>query len=1101
MQTEKALKGYRRTKDVEGLALLKNKTGDYNGVIRLLLKHNRVSLALKYALKYEAEKIPIDECFRVSIIASEFFSEKLANPNKLSSSESVAEFERVIEYVSPSEKVNYYKDAGMYEQACEVLSQEGKYTEVYRIYKAQAWHQEGVQLARSNRHREEEETFMLLKASMELSTESAELSDTTITMLSKKWGQNTEREIRVGLVYGMGIQNYRMIMTACKFFKAHHNPIAFIAAFNAALELARYNQQEEKWESIHLERNESLLDLTLAACKEISNIVNTLKNPDESSSNLSRLIGQIENFYGLEKKQRVINENLCEFYYIPSSSFPWTDSLLSERLREKANRDADGMLEVEVKDVHRGVRKQLEHFLKKMIVSDKLDLVRHFNEAFRSHRMYQMISESKGYLSESETRFTKVLNFPQFWKMLNMAFDITCYGYSDISVHTCVQLVLNTMSPQATCYLPLFMFQIQSDQLAKTLHEMVADVLGRDDSNFNFNEWLKAWRSNCINTKEPARMGDILKRKSSIENQKPQHNIQPVYVRTRDRNSQYQHVILEWIKSCEAFNIEDRVFASCTIAVYNVISHIAMEKSMWTTLSISNLLNIVTIHSTAILVMYATSLARMTNMPIVTSILPVSYSTVVDHFHNIISLGSPKLNFFHKCYTEMVRRRDDILNKLLKMLHVILKVMLGMHNQACNPLKHALSSERCLKNHEAQHCLVFVMTLFSNIALLSNLPDGELYAYRLRIFESVKFCTEPKLIKAYERFITSRTLIGCFGVIRDLLEDSKDTLHALNVQLHGGVSFSPALLKNIFPRQLIPIPPQLLSHVQRPAGTGVVIRAPQPEPDGTNVEAAEEFANIVSSTPVLAVPELKTLESVEADDKDFEIPEDQTASKSVQLQTKDPMVDEETLFCRVCVCQLRIDSQKTDEATTIPDSSDTETYSQHCRSESHLKNTEIYKLFQEEVEDFYGPRKRALLELEPKCAELNSVLRKPDLTSWINTLQHEIKGSDSTIKQVHDSAQWREGKTLLRDILDKLQSLEMKTKQVIEKAEEEKVKLKKAKEEQRKKAKEEEEEEEREDAYLEDDDEVILNAPGKSGLKSKERKRKVKQQRKCSKLK
>ena len=1080
---------------MEGLALLKNKTGDYNGVIRLLLKHNRVSLALKYASKYEAEKIPIDECFRVSIIASEFFSEKLANPNKLSSSESVAEFERVMEYVSPSEKVSYYKDAGMYEQACEVLSQEGKYTEVYRIYKAQAWHQEGVQLARSNRHREEEETFMLLKASMELSSESGELSDTTITMLSKKWGSKTEREVRVGLVYGMGIQNYRMIMTACKFFKTRHNPIAFIAAFNAALAPAKYNQQEEKWENIHLERNESLLDLTLAACKEISNIINTLKNPDESSSNLSRLIGQIENFYGLEKKHRVVNESLCEFYCIPSSSFPWTDSLLSERLREKANRDADGMLEVEAKEVHRGVRKQLEHFLKKMIVSDKLDMVRRFKEAFRSHRMYQLIVESKGYLPESETRFTKVLNFPQFWKMLNMAFDITRYGDPEISVHTCVQLVLNTMSPQAICYLPPSTVTIQSDQLAKTLHEMVADVLRKDDSVFNFDEWLYAWRINCINTKEPSRMEDILKRKSYIENQKPQHHIQPVYVRTRDRNSQYQHVILEWLKSCGAFKAS-RIFKSCTITVCNVLSHIAAERSMWTTLSISNLLNITTIHGTAILIMYATCLAHMSNVPVTMSVyMPLSYKTVVDHFHNINSLGRSDFDFSLTCYREIItRRRDDIFNKLLAMLQVILKVMLGMHNQACNPLRYALSSERCLKNHEAQHCLVFVMTLFSNLALLSNLPDGELYAYRLRIFESLKFCTEPKLKEACERFVTSRTLIGCFGVIRDLLDASKDSLLALNVQLHvhGGVSFSPASLNSIYPRQLFPIPVHLLSH--RPAP--VSMRAPEPEPQAIppSIEVPKELATHPSA-PVLdspTVPELKTLVSVEADDDD-----DEDQSGSQMPIERDPMVDE-TLLCRVCVRQLRMDSQDAEETSK---DGDTEPYSQHCRSESHLKNIEIYRLFQEEVEDFYEPRKRALLELEPKCVELNSVLHKSYIGSCISTLQREIKEGDSTIKRVRGSAQWREGKTLLRDILDKLQSLEMKTKQVIEKAEEEEVKLKKTKEKQRKKAEEEEEEEEREDAYLEDDDEVILNAPAKSGHKSKQHKRKVKQQKKRAKLK
>ena len=1100
-QNEKALRGYKRTKDPEGLAKLKNKMGDYNGAIRLLLKYNRIAVALRYAETYESANICTDECYRVKIIASEYLTEKLSNPGKLKNTASIHEFETVLKYVSPSDQVSYFKAAEMHDRACEVLLAESKYEEVSRIYKAQGWHDEGIQLARTWKQREDEEVFMLYKATVELESEDEQLSDSTIAILKKKWGVRTEREIRTSLVYGMGVKDYLKVWPACTYYKQKHNPVALAEAFNIALALAEYDEVNQKWKNIKLEGNDNLLDFSLFVCMEIRSIIDAFKSSNKSSLFLNKVMDQIESFYGFEKREQVIDGKLCEVYYIPSSSFPWTNRLLSRSLEKTETADADGMLQFKVGVVHKRICKHLEHFIKALIVTDKLGLVKHFIQAFRKHPLYERITNSDGYLTESLTKFSKTLNFTQFWKMLCTAFDIAHYGNTQVDSEAILKRILAVISPQATCYLPTSTLAIQSDHLAHRLQEMVSDVLAKGDQEFNFNEWYEAWRISCVIRKTSLqKMQEILTRRSEGKNcktsshtdsqgytrvskhqqfpHKSEQLVLPVYV--RDRNNQFQHLMLQWIISCNSVR-QRHTFPASTIAVYNIICHIAQERAIWNTVSVSNLLNITTIHSTAILIMLATcSLVHATTCSVY---LPLSYKTITDSFHNMNAQHHVP-DFYSMCMQSVWLRRDKVTlkDKLQRMLQLVLKVMIGLLNEPFNPLKYALSNPDSLQNHEAHHCLIFVFTLFCNIALISSCPKTELLHYRVKIYESVKHCQEPSLLAAYNRFAASRTLIGCIGVVRELLDASADSLfdHKL---LYDPMSRGINIISNIadtrsvFQKELLPIPENFIFSRR----TQVTIQAPASEQP-----SAQEPASATSSdsTPV---PELQTLESVEADDDDFQVPQLQT-DRSYLLVEKDPMVDDDTLFCLVCVSQLKPDSAP----TTKDSESSTESYSNHCRSETHLTNSKLYKYFDDEEKDYYQPKKKTLLELKPRCESLYNVLRNDKLKTIIETIARELNESDRAIQEIRNSAEWRQGVTHLQtDLSGKLDSLEMKTKRVIEESELKKREVDRAKEEQKRKAEEEEEAEEE----LDMEEEEIAEAPAKSGQIGKKRSRNKKRSR------
>ena len=62
LQYEQALKGFIRSRDVEGCAMMKEKSGDYTGAIKLFITFNRRIDALARAAEYERKGILLEQC-------------------------------------------------------------------------------------------------------------------------------------------------------------------------------------------------------------------------------------------------------------------------------------------------------------------------------------------------------------------------------------------------------------------------------------------------------------------------------------------------------------------------------------------------------------------------------------------------------------------------------------------------------------------------------------------------------------------------------------------------------------------------------------------------------------------------------------------------------------------------------------------------------------------------------------------------------------------------------------------------------------------------------------------------------------------------------
>lgn len=606
----KAIKGLRRINKPQTLAMVKDKLGDYDGVIRLLIKHKCITEALKYAAKYEAEKHPISKVHQVHYLAShqaEKLANRLQNETTFTDFESfppademlLQQFETVLKYLPRADQVDHFKSAGMHDKACEVLTQEEKYDELYRIYTAQGWHEEGVQLAKQQKNRKREADFILFKASAELE-ENKELTPATLEMLKKKRGTGSESEVKASLLYGMGMQNPTMLWSAYQYYKRNNISIGQVEALSATIGGAKYDEQSQKWKNIHLERNEDIIDQVISACREIRIITDAL-TAKEPNTVQNQMLLEIESFYGLH--MRVFDTMK---YSIPPSSYCWTNELLKEADLQDMVKDSDGMLQLKLEPLRKAICNRLQMFVKKWIIDDELNLVQNFNKALVQHPLHKQML-SGGYLTSYSG---KSLNFQQYFDMLSQAYNITHYGNIKlVNEAETLTAVLSTVSPQATCYLPVSSLKVKSDPLIQRLHEQGSHVLAENDGHFVFDQWYEAWRINCVTKKgENFKMKDVLSTRSAHHNsqtnkavdsggfqrQRSQDIIPPVYV--LDGSCEYKHLILLWITTCELVR-KKRMLPACTITVRNVIRHIALTKSIWTTVSVTNLLHIHNSHN------------------------------------------------------------------------------------------------------------------------------------------------------------------------------------------------------------------------------------------------------------------------------------------------------------------------------------------------------------------------------------------------------------------------------------------------------------------------------------------------------------------------
>ena len=1063
------------------LAEIKEQMGNYNAAIRILLKHgDRVNIikALDCASKHENEILP---CYKKERLAHKY-AQSLSETINLSDTTSVDHFQSILKYLPASEQVDYLKAVKLYNKACEILQHDQKLVDAYQLCKAQGWFDKGLELAEQGKNADVKMMFLLYKATWEFENHS--LAESTTAMLKKNYGMITEKENCCMLVYGMAIHNHTMLCRA-RLYYIRKNPIAYLEALHIATAAVEYDADKHKWKNIHLDEHEDLVKIILNACTSIYIIKDDIEHAQEMNS---PYINYMETFFGIEKDH-------SGMYLVPESSYPWTNQLLKNNIvMHDLERNKEGLIMVEVDVVLKAVCSRFEEFCKHWIAEDNLKVVQVLCKRLTRFSYHLQVMNCGGHLKEScLLKLDKSMHLQAYLNILSSLFEMQQFG-PNINFDI-VQTVMNALSPQATCYLQIpavdasikdhrpALQLLLCQKLNIELHNKVKGTLNTGDETFNIDEWLELWRILSVTRLGIHEMHKTLDAKtleitSQIQMMQIQIQTIPQYI-YHPKTGTYNHMIMVWLDVCNKMK-NKRVYSACTVCVRSFILPIASNPVLWERISVSNFLNIVTVQVVAILMMISICSIHSRNPGNI--YIPQSYLNTIQVFLGMVD-GE---DLFNSCCEDTLRSRKEALqqlkSKLIHLLRLILKAVIGKHNVAFNLLQRATSNEECLKNHEAEHCLVFVLTLLSNMGLDQSISDTELHSLRQQINETIKQCDKPIIRQASEIFSISSTLNNYFSVIKNILEPSRDSLQHLDIR------FSPtykviydtktAKLMEIYQRRLGPLSENLKE--SKPVDIKFKLRPTAP------IFVPSWMKAKVSARESRSQQVIVNNDDAELDDVDIApFNED-----NIPDSTQDTVIEQDYTMitngiCRICACILNLDT-KDDDST----SAERAKIFEHCHSDNHQTKRKEYEKYNSEME-VYTLNNSHLFDLANRCHKQYEISRQDHELKKIMAAIAEVSMEfDKEKERVSNSAEWREGITYIGDIGGKIESLIMRGEKELKMSQERKRKLDQEQEEEDRK-----EDEEQDELDNDDWDEHIPHTDPNGGDSAKKKKRNAKKRK------
>ena len=1052
------------------LAEIKEQMGKYNDSIRILLKHGNVIKALECADRHENE---ISTCYKKDCLAHQHVQKFLLNAN-IKSSEDSNTFFQALGYLPPSEQVDYLKTIKMFEKAYEILAEEQDFRAAYELCMGQGWFEKGFKLAQKEKHPNEKIMFLLFIATYE--HHESQCSEETIAQLKKNYGRNTDNENLCMLVYGMITKNKASLHHARNFYRK--NLIAYLEVLNIATAHVEYDNDNHKWKNIQLGEQEDFATIILNACRSANSIKDAFKDAQDINSPLTI---QMENFYGFQK------DHAGGLYYIPESSYPWTNEILKKIPAEDLDRNPEGMLKVKFNVVIKAFCDQLQELCHRWLVEDKLRIAEVLCKKLNRFPFHHQLLSGNGYVNEScLNRLDRSVNLQAYLDILGSLHEIQELGYKN-SPFDVVHVAMLSLSPSVTRYLLIHSSPtgashqksrlVLTSKLIQALYQKVKDTLNSSDSTFSLNSWLELWRiAQVCQIREIVAILTARSKEISymIQNIKIQSISVPQYV--QQKTGLYSHLMLIWQDLSEKIK-DKRAYAACTVGVRSFLVPIISNRFLWENMSVSNFLNVATIQAVAILLMKNICSIHYRKPGII--YIPQSYSNVVSVFTTLIG----GVNIFETCREDILRRKKEALQelktKLFHLLGLLLKALIGKHNPSFNLLLKATTDSTCLQNNEAEHCLVLVLTLIANMGLDDAITDSDLNIFHQHIVQTIKTCAKLSIRHAHDKIATCATLNNLFGIIKSILEPFRDNLQCLNIY------FSPpsynihcetkqAKLEKISQRRLIP-----LSQNEIKESKAVEIKEFKLRP------TAKEFVpswliSKSSKSSTVSQEVTDSINDVELDEIDIALPNQDNIEKDIEEEDK---YDTDSFIisgiCETCGIPINTDLQY--ESSTSAENRTK--ILEHCHTEQHQRKKKECEKFKSEMIIFTS-RKAHLSEVASECKEQYLLSRQDkELKIIIDEIQSVLKEFDTEQMMIRNSAEWREGLTKMEAIAGKIESFTMRGERELSRSKEGMLRLKKEQEEEDKKDDEEE-------SQIDDDDlEPIPNTNPNSGESDKMKKR------------
>ena len=777
------MKEFKKSKNYQGLVSLMEQDGKYNEAVSVLVEYGRRDEALEYSLRYVNEGHEIRNELRSSTLALRFAKQIC---DRVQTQRSCNQLARVTKYMDdPDHRIAYLKQARKYREAFNILCTERKYDDACRLCMAQGWFDEGLELAEGKKYQQWTHEFVFQKAISGISCNGKADDEITTRLDSLTRGDTTSVHVKAKsfLLLGMSRRELIFCQQALKFYTDTHNFPGCVEAFNL---MAQFRKDDVKVDI------KQVLDICNRA-SVIIEVTDKVLNRQRLDDAQHRTLTQTEEFYGLQKS--VSNQN-C--YCLLSRASIWIQ--FYDR-SSKLDTDSDGMIQINSTKVMRVVSKHIQNFLKQWKEDDELQICQQFQSELRSFQFHSQIQDG-GYVLESYKMKYHPSSIYNYLKLCCLGLEISAFP-GGVDNDFIVSLLSNILTPSATLYLDITKGQmkwIATSIALPLLEQYAATKLNKD---FDMNNWIEAWRIfGIIGKNRLEKFWSQLKQSEQHVNSLPKSKIPNMYV--LDISGKYVHVFSMWLRSCELIQRDKRVIASSKVILHYVLKPFIRHLDIRRTLSITNLVNILTIHTTALL--SVTALCHHLQGKWSNVLIPKSYLSTLNVFDNLGRLANTECTgvLDASMNDEKVLRAyyrptnpHALLNlqrEVTPLLWEILHSLLGMSGrfQKFHPLEHSMKTEVCIKRGEARHCLMLVLVLFGNLTEIDQQYSTPqvLLNYQICIssaLQSLKDCGHSeyhRLQKAYSIFSSSANTTGFFSALGYLINitDPQDRLVRISVK-------------------------------------------------------------------------------------------------------------------------------------------------------------------------------------------------------------------------------------------------------------------------------------------------------------------------------
>ena len=768
-----------------GLVQLKEQEGNYDEAVRILVKNNRRDDALKCSQRYESQGHTIESELQTSALALMYAKNCEQAPSTKNRNQLLS---KLVGYMKdPMDRVYFLKVAKKYRDALEILDAEGRSGEACRLCAAQVWADDGLKIAEREKDQKWTFHFVFQKAVASLCRDAKLSSDIMARLHSLKSTNSHAHEsdkAKAYLFLGKANHDFFLCRTAFKMYLSIHDVAGSTEAFNLMIQFRSAGNQSTK---ISIKE-------TIDACNGANDAVKLLncvvKDTAALSATQAYKLGLLEDFYGLQKPLQYNSQNT---YCLTSGQHLWV-KFYSEA--DSLDQDSDGMLTIDLIRAMKVVRGHIQEFLQRWRDKDELQIRQSLQSCLTSFRFHKQL-EDGGCVCKSFKLQYEGRKLYEYIRLCFSGHDIADFGDREIRCSNVTQLLINLLKPAAALYLGVTRGQMEwiaSSSCAYVLQEHAVRIIRKSDRNFSVDDWLEAWSVLSVLGK------DHLLRHLDVCRENANRLSDPAVYKYSKEYDCRVHVFSLWIRSCFLLQRDKKVITSSKVVLHHFLKSVITSRIIRQTVSVTSLVNILAIHTTALLSL--TSLCNYLQEKRSSVLIPHSYERLLNVFDNIGLLADKSCvkvleacineERIVKAYKDKMKENPYAIQNIQKditgLLWQILDMLLGRQWKYYNPLMDAMMSKECINRGETRHCLLLTLVLLGNLTEIDNQCDPRrIQSYHQNISDTFKHTHEYKdeecltLRKAFNIFSASNNSTGFFLAINQLITTPDPHDHIIRV--------------------------------------------------------------------------------------------------------------------------------------------------------------------------------------------------------------------------------------------------------------------------------------------------------------------------------